>query len=375
MNNSGVSIIMPCYNVGEWVKTAVESALNQDIPVQLIAVDDSSTDNTLDVLSSFSADIMILQSANKGVAHARNTAIKHINSPYTLLLDADDALAPDILKHLVSHIKPGKHEVVYGDFSSWDPAMVKRLHLHKAPILGKEPLSLLVNRNISPPGAIIFPTNAFSRIGDFDQSVAGCEDWDFIIRMARAGYKFRKLNREILYYRRRYASASNQANKMLASGLEVIRRAYNRDSRVTGDRYADGYSKAGQEASLFNYYGACMGLASLYTDPDVFKGILQSVTIPGNVNWTRFGEELRQSIWWNSFAVSGNRLSVMLQAQTRGVSLIKQVAREQEWCRDMIMGILSPDFRQLLLRPGPKKALRLYREWKLARQIYEQLDI
>ena len=92
MRPSEVSIIMPCFNAGPYVQSAIESVLAQDIPVQLIAVNDGSTDNTLDVLAKFSSDIHVIDSKNGGVANARNQAVVHVKGRYTLLLDADDEL-------------------------------------------------------------------------------------------------------------------------------------------------------------------------------------------------------------------------------------------------------------------------------------------
>lgn len=373
--NYQVSIIMPCYNMGEYVKTAIESVLNQDISVQLITIDDGSSDNTLDVLSHFSMDIHVLQSDHMGVANARNRGIEHISSPHALLLDADDALAPGSLRYLVEYMNPDKEEVIYGDYSSWDHAMMKRLYFHKASTLGREPLSFLVKRNISPPGAILFPADAFDRIGKFDQLVAGCEDWDFIIRLARAGYRFRRANREIFYYRCRTTSASKQAHKMLQSGLEVIRRCYNRDDRVIGDTCVNGYPKDNLENNQFSYYALCMGISALYTDSSIFTEIIRSIKIPRNPDWAQFGKEFRESVWWHSLLLGNDLDTDMLRkVWIRSVSLIKQVAGDKKWCRSMILGILSPEWGALLHRPGPKKALRLFREWKAARELYDQLN-
>ncbi len=369
-----VSIIMPCHNSGEFVRAAVESVLRQNVPVQLIAVDDGSIDNTLDILDSFSSDITVLQTSHQGVAHARNSAIPEISARYTLLLDSDDALAPGSLKYLLDRISPDESEVVYGNISSWDKSMQKKLHVHKPAILGISPLSILVNRNISPPGAILFPTDAFNRVGSFDQSVASCEDWDFVIRLARVGYRFTALNREVFYYRRLLASASNQVTRMLASGLEVVRRCHYGDSRVIGDLYADGYQNDRIDLNLFYYHAACLGLAVLSPTPNAFQDVMRSIKVPLNVNWVEFRRIFCQSIWWNSLAVDGDQSDLVLEAQARGVSLIKLFAGDQKWHRDMVLSILSPDFRQLLLRPGPKKALRLFREWRMARQIAGQIN-
>ena len=375
MKPTDISIIMPCYNAGAYVKTAIESVLQQDIRVQLIVVDDGSTDNTHEILSAFSGDILALKANHEGVANARNKAIEHLNSRYTLLLDADDALAPGSLACLHGRIRRTQNEVVYGNFSSWDSTLQRRLNLHRPVRLGKAPLSFLARQNISPPGAVLFPTEAFARIGNFDQAVASCEDWDFLIRMARAGYRFTGLNREVFYYRRLPTSASNQVRRMLDSGLEVIRRCHNPDLRVRDDLYAEGFRADDLVHNLLGYHASCLGLASLSTNDENFVHILKSIQVPAHVNWKEFGKKFRVSLRWNSLARDGEQEVIIRQAYKNVLHSIRLHAADQPWCRDMIFGMLSPDFTELLLRPGPKKALRLLREWKAARTIADDLSI
>lgn len=375
MDKSRVSVIMPCYNAGPYVRTAIESVLDQDINARVIAVDDGSTDNTLEVLESFGGAITLLHADHQGVAHARNQAIGYTDSDYTLLLDADDALAPGALAQLLRITDQDNNCVAYGSFSSWDKTMTRRLQLHKATRLGTNPLSMLVTRNISPPGAILFPTTAFDRVGDFDQEVAGCEDWDFIIRLMRAGYHFRRLDEEVFYYRRVPFSASNQARKMLKSGLEVIRRSHNRDMRIQGDSYADGHPDEFLQSNLFNYHAYCLAIAALSEDMEDCRHVLRNVQIPKKPDWRGFGSIFRHSIWWNSLVAEGNSEDAKRRSQVKCVKTIAEIAAEQTWGDDMITHILFPDFRQLLARPGPKKAFRLIDDWMFARQTYRDLDI
>jgi len=221
---------------------------------------------------------------------------------------------------------------------------------------------------------MLFPSDAFARAGIFDQSVAACEDWDFVIRLVRAGYRFSRLNREVFYYRRLPSSASNQVYRMLASGLEVVRRCHHPDPRLSYDIHEDGYARENLDSNLLNYHAACMGLSSLSSDTEAFDHILRSLNVPTEVDWTEFGKIYRSSAWWNSLAIDADQPRILQEAQSRAATLIRQYAGEQHWGRDMIMGILIPDFMELLLRPGPKKALRLFREWKRGTQIIDELD-
>ncbi len=102
MNNPLVSVIIPAYNAGKYIESAVESVLRQSYTnIELIVVNDGSTDNTLDVLSHFS-DIKILSTSNKGVSHARNVGIDTSKGEYISFLDADDELEINAIEHLLS---------------------------------------------------------------------------------------------------------------------------------------------------------------------------------------------------------------------------------------------------------------------------------
>lgn len=94
-----VSIIMPCYNAARFLPTSVGSVLAQTFPDwELIAVDDGSTDDTVEALAAFNDPrIRVLQQSNAGVSSARNRAISEAQSPYLAFLDADDTWAPEFL--------------------------------------------------------------------------------------------------------------------------------------------------------------------------------------------------------------------------------------------------------------------------------------
>src|SRR5437899_3943833 len=85
-----VSIVIVCYNQARYLREAIQSALAQTIAdIEVLVVDDGSTDNTRDVALSFSA-VRYVHQENQGLAAARNTGIRETTSPYLLFLDADD---------------------------------------------------------------------------------------------------------------------------------------------------------------------------------------------------------------------------------------------------------------------------------------------
>lgn len=105
-----VSVVIPCYNVEEYIKDAVTSAIGQTYPVEnIICVDDGSTDDTLQVLqdlkSEYPKQLTIRSEKNRGGNHARNVGLKIAKSKYIQFLDADDILDSDKIEHQVKLIQ------------------------------------------------------------------------------------------------------------------------------------------------------------------------------------------------------------------------------------------------------------------------------
>ncbi|MES2900202.1 MAG: glycosyltransferase [Pseudomonadota bacterium] len=94
--NACLSLIIPSYNRGDLIGETILSALTQTVPfVEIIVVDDGSTDNTLSVLAEFGDRIKVIEQANGGVQRARNVGVAHARGQYIVLCDSDDLLEKD----------------------------------------------------------------------------------------------------------------------------------------------------------------------------------------------------------------------------------------------------------------------------------------
>ena len=93
-DNKIVSVIIPVYNGGRYLAEAIKSVLDQNYrPIEIIVVDDGSTDGSADVARSFSESVHYFYQPNQGVAVARNTGIKSSSGDLIAFLDADDLWA------------------------------------------------------------------------------------------------------------------------------------------------------------------------------------------------------------------------------------------------------------------------------------------
>lgn len=123
MNSPIVSIIMPVYNAEKFIYEAAMSTLNQSYrDIELIVVDDGSTDNSIAKLSGINDErLRIIHQLNQGANVARNRGLAEARGEYVKFLDADDIFYPDAIEKQVKEMQSlGENEIVFGDFNFID---------------------------------------------------------------------------------------------------------------------------------------------------------------------------------------------------------------------------------------------------------------
>lgn len=110
-----ISVVIPCYNMANYVSRAVKSVIDQTYPYfEILVIDDGSTDDFTEVLQSFiDPRLHIVNQQNAGVSVARNTGIAHAMSEYVAFLDADDHWEPDFLSSIAALITAYPEAVFY----------------------------------------------------------------------------------------------------------------------------------------------------------------------------------------------------------------------------------------------------------------------
>src|SRR5687768_7346886 len=94
MKLPSASVVIPCYNAARWIGGAIESALAQTVPVEVIIVDDGSDDESLDRVRAFGNAVQLLALDHRGGNFARNTGWRAAHGEWVQFLDADDYLEP-----------------------------------------------------------------------------------------------------------------------------------------------------------------------------------------------------------------------------------------------------------------------------------------
>lgn len=112
-----ISVVTSAFNIERYVEGCVQSILNQTYKnIELIVVDDKSTDSTLEILKSFNDDRMhvITHQKNYGAGQARKTGIEYATGDYIITIDGDDWISEDFIERLVENAKETGADIVSG---------------------------------------------------------------------------------------------------------------------------------------------------------------------------------------------------------------------------------------------------------------------
>ena len=109
-----ISVIIPTYNRAHCVCSAIDSVLKQSYKnIEIIVVDDGSTDQTNSILKGYGDKIFYLYQNNKGVSAARNLGIKFCTADWVAFLDSDDEWLPNKIEKQIEDMKNFPHSIVY----------------------------------------------------------------------------------------------------------------------------------------------------------------------------------------------------------------------------------------------------------------------
>jgi glycosyltransferase involved in cell wall biosynthesis len=207
-------VVIPAYNAEAFLRETLESVLAQTLEnIEVIVVDDGSTDGTREILDSFvDGRLNVHRQANAGVSAARNVGLAAARAPYIFFLDADDVLLQDALYRMVVTLdeRPervacfGHHIRIAEDGSELSTRADLRWKLFPA----DNTLRYLIAKNFIVCGAICIRTDAARSVRGFNPALKLGEDWEFWCRLAVLGDFAAMSDDIVLLYRQRFNSAN-----------------------------------------------------------------------------------------------------------------------------------------------------------------------
>lgn len=223
-----ISVIIPAYNAERFLPETLRSACAQTYRrLEIVVVDDGSTDGTADIARFFEAGdarVRLLQQKNAGVAAARNLGIAHSRGQFIAPLDADDVWYPRKLERQVEILLAADQSVgvVYSAWECIDEEGIILSGTRRSPGLEGDLSTVLAYRNvIACASNPLIRRRCIESVGGysqrmFERGVQGCEDWDLYLRIAER-YRFAASPDCLMAYRRRRSSMATSSTGMAGS--------------------------------------------------------------------------------------------------------------------------------------------------------------
>jgi len=231
-----VSVIIPVLDGERFVKDAVANVLSQNYPaLELIIVDDGSTDRTAEIISQLPCDIRYFRQDNGGPAAARNRGIRDASGELIAFLDVDDLWPENSLSLLVDELsRDPEIDVVHG----------------YAQLLGSNPENSTYEYLGNPKeafryyiGAGVYRKSVFATVGLFDAALLFGEDTDWFTRARESGARIKRIEDVTLFVRRHGQNMTQGKNLVELNTLLLFKKALDR-KRTRDARAAQGTERA-----------------------------------------------------------------------------------------------------------------------------------
>lgn len=231
-----VSVITPTYNRARYIEEAIDSALAQTYPnVEIIVVDDGSTDETPAILKGYGDKISCFYQDYQGVSAALNLGIKNSSGQYLAILDDDDIWLPEKLELQVAYMEAHPEVgMVHADMlvlseRSGDSRPRKR-ELSR-PIPSGYVLPELIQRNFIFGCAALVRRSCLDEVGLFDPELQAAEDYNLWLRIARR-FSITYMDRPLAIFRLHATNITRDPLFMQEWHLKALKKMVHLDPRV-----------------------------------------------------------------------------------------------------------------------------------------------
>ena len=182
MNMPDVSVVIPCHNAEEWIGRAIDRALAQEgASVEVIVIDDGSTDGSLDAAKVRGDRIRLETGPNRGACAARNRGLELARAPYVMFLDADDHVEGPFLTGALAALRARDADVAFGRICV--DVMGERT-LHDAPECetASDAIRHLLDRRFVEPCGTVWSTRFIRSIRGWRDGLRRYQDYELTFR-------------------------------------------------------------------------------------------------------------------------------------------------------------------------------------------------
>ena len=225
-NNPKVSIIIPVYNGEKYVKSAIQSALKQTYKnIEIIVVNDGSTDNTDKVVQQFKNKIIYLKKENGGVSSALNLGLLYMTGDYFSWLSHDDIYKKNKIEEEISFLRSldndNENVILYSDYcfiTANGRKFGNEIKIPHEDVEKHHELALL--KGYLNGITMLIPRKAFEQYGNFDENLRCTQDYDKWLQFYDS-YYFKHIPKVLAYTRLHAEQTTNTSEKMIVEGNEL----------------------------------------------------------------------------------------------------------------------------------------------------------
>ena len=245
--NPLVSVIIPVFNGERFIAEAILSVLKQNYePLEIIVIDDGSTDGTAALVKIFEGNIRYFYQKNSGIAVARNAGVTKAKGDLITFIDADDVWAKN------------KLEVQTLLFENNPEVELAMGLLIQSPFLGFEKLCTMNLENMkglfaTQLGCTLIKKEVFQKVGLFDEEMPTAEDLDWLIRAREAGIEILVHKDIVQFYTMHAKNITNDRKLSNFYMLKAYKKSLDR-RRKSGDENFRNVPKLGNFDKLFEYW-------------------------------------------------------------------------------------------------------------------------
>ena len=222
-----ITAIIAVYNGEEFIAQSIQSILRQEYPnLELIVVDDGSTDTTREIVDSFGDRVKLIAQKNSGQSNARNVGIQNASGSILGFLDADDLWSHHHISSLVPFLL---------DDSAFDSARGRSRFFRSE---GTHTITMGETRGLELVGSALYRKSTFDRVGYFDETMTSGEDLDWRTRFDEAGGKEICVDAITVFCRRHAHNLTNSQEINSKGRLETLRKKLHRQrARAMNSHY------------------------------------------------------------------------------------------------------------------------------------------
>lgn len=210
---TSISVVIPIYNGARYLVETIESVLDQNHPsMEIIAVDDGSTDNTAQILKQFGNKIKVISQANTGHVIARNIGLAQATGDVIGFIDQDDLWPAGRLLKMLPFVASSDYDYVRGKTLMFGDDFPADTPIHRYAIIG----------------ACLYRSSVLDRVGLFDKNMDAGEDFDWHVRIDEAQCREKRIDDVTLLYRQHDTNLSHTDGFLARGQFMTLRQKINR---------------------------------------------------------------------------------------------------------------------------------------------------